>query len=488
MKYGRHLFIGLLALFLCGCGTTVKESLKVQPVSKNAIGSDRSVVILPFADYSDADNIETAYRRNLFVSENVTDQFVKYGFHLPVQEDVFLYLVDQKIINAVSSGSSQPQALGYQVNNGGWSDKMKGAIQSQVDLIGNSNNSTSESNNPGTHGLTQQEVVKIGRHFSADYIVRGSIIQYKSRQDPSWNPAKKGLLTFWTGTTSKIAFGQAESEQYDALNMTIAGGATGAAIAGATTNGNLGYVLGWGAAGAVLGDVASHSGKTPQAVVQLRMWVQDAYTGNVVWTNRVDVKVSPESVLADNQYDALFEKATEKAVSSLVDNFVQVVYKAPSSKVPVANPITTVALDSDKDGVPDVADHCPNTPVGVPVNALGCPAKENLILEGVNFKTGSAVLTPESQVILDRTASALIHAPHVKVEVAGFTDSVGDATYNLALSNERSLVVVQYLTGKGVAATQLISKGYGEEYPIASNATPAGRQKNRRTELRPLTQ
>ena len=38
MKYGRHLFIGLLALFLCGCGTTVKESLKVQPVSKNAIG------------------------------------------------------------------------------------------------------------------------------------------------------------------------------------------------------------------------------------------------------------------------------------------------------------------------------------------------------------------------------------------------------------------------------------------------------------------
>ena len=97
------------------------------------------------------------------------------------------------------------------------------------------------------------------------------------------------------------------------------------------------------------------------------------------------------------------------------------------------------------------------------------------------------MLTPESQVKLDRTASALIHAPQVKVEVAGFTDSVGDAKYNLALSNERSLVVVQYLTGKGVAATQLTSKGYGEEYPIASNATPAGRQKNRRTELRPLT-
>ena len=60
----------------------------------------------------------------------------------------------------------------------------------------------------------------------------------------------------------------------------------------------------------------------PQAVVQLRMWVQDGYSGQVLWTNRVDVKVSPQSVLADYQYDALFEAATEKAVDVLVDDFM----------------------------------------------------------------------------------------------------------------------------------------------------------------------
>ncbi|MDX9841549.1 MAG: hypothetical protein RBS95_08840, partial [Desulfobulbus sp.] len=72
MKYSRHLLIGVLALLLGGCGTTVQESLKVAPTVKSTVGADRTVVILPFADYSYADNLESAYRRNLFISENVT--------------------------------------------------------------------------------------------------------------------------------------------------------------------------------------------------------------------------------------------------------------------------------------------------------------------------------------------------------------------------------------------------------------------------------
>ena len=78
----------------------------------------------------------------------------------------------------------------------------------------------------------------------------------------------------------------------------------------------------WGSVGSEMGRVAHQSGRVDQAVVQLRIWVQEATSGNVVWTNRVDVKVSPESFLADNQYDALFNKAIEKGVTTLVDNFV----------------------------------------------------------------------------------------------------------------------------------------------------------------------
>ncbi|MEJ2136336.1 MAG: hypothetical protein P8X86_13970 [Desulfofustis sp.] len=77
----------------------------------------------------------------------------------------------------------------------------------------------------------------------------------------------------------------------------------------------------WGGVGAVLGDM-SHNSKADQAVVQMRIWVQEAATGNLVWTNRIRVAVSPESVYADQQYDALFNSAIEKGVSTLIDNFV----------------------------------------------------------------------------------------------------------------------------------------------------------------------
>jgi len=68
--------------------------------------------------------------------------------------------------------------------------------------------------------------------------------------------------------------------------------------------------------------MSHNSGKIDQAVVQLRISVQEAATGNVVWTNRVQVQISPESVFADSQYDILFDQAIEKGVSTLIDNFV----------------------------------------------------------------------------------------------------------------------------------------------------------------------
>lgn len=336
MKYSRQMLVIFLTLLLGGCGATVKESLKVQSTAHSAIGADRTIVVLPFADYSYADNLETAYRRNLFISENLTDQFTRNGFHLPVQEDVFLYLVDQNIINIVAYDQKKTKSLEYELKSD-WSDKMKGTLKQYMELSQQTGDASSV-DSPGSHGLTQQEIVKIGRHFSADYIVRGRIIQYKDRLDPSWAPWKRGVVNFVTGVTNKVAFGQANSDQYDEMGNIIAGTSYGALIGdGANwpydgnpdqrifgiTGGEMGNTVFWGAIGAGLGHMAHNSGKIPQAVVQLRIWVQDAYTGNVVWTNRVDVKVSPESVLADYQYDALFESATEKAVATLIEDFAK---------------------------------------------------------------------------------------------------------------------------------------------------------------------
>jgi len=138
-------------------------------------------------------------------------------------------------------------------------------------------------------------------------------------------------------------------------------------------------------------------------------------------------------------------------------------------------------VDSDNDGVPDYRDQCPGTPAGVAVNSLGCP--EALVLEGVNFEFDSAQLTPEAQQELRVVAERLVNNPNVRVSIEGHTDSRGSADYNKRLSQSRAESVAAYLNQLGVSANRMMAIGYGEERPVASNDTAAGRAENRRVEL-----
>ena len=73
--------------------------------------------------------------------------------------------------------------------------------------------------------------------------------------------------------------------------------------------------------------------------------------------------------------------------------------------------------------------------------------------------------------------------PGMKLNVAGHTDWIGSDAYNQKLSDGRAASVMNYIVGKGVDASRVKSKGYGETTPIADNKTAAGRAKNRRVEL-----
>lgn len=140
--------------------------------------------------------------------------------------------------------------------------------------------------------------------------------------------------------------------------------------------------------------------------------------------------------------------------------------------------------DDDNDGVPNSKDQCPNTVAGVRVDFKGCEIKEVISLPGVNFETNSATLTGASLSILDGAASTLNQYTDINAEVAGHTDSTGAAAYNQGLSERRAASVRDYLVSKGVAASRLSSRGYGEDQPIADNSNAAGRAQNRRVELK----
>jgi outer membrane protein OmpA-like peptidoglycan-associated protein len=143
-------------------------------------------------------------------------------------------------------------------------------------------------------------------------------------------------------------------------------------------------------------------------------------------------------------------------------------------------------LDSDGDGIIDMQDQCPNTPAGDRVDAKGCSLPKVMVLKGVTFENDKEVLRKESIVVLDEAVATLKRYPGLKVEVAGHTDNVGRDAYNMDLSQRRAKAVMDYFTGKGVAADRLSAKGYGETQPVASNAKADGRAQNRRVELRAL--
>ncbi|NOG59815.1 MAG: OmpA family protein [Proteobacteria bacterium] len=140
------------------------------------------------------------------------------------------------------------------------------------------------------------------------------------------------------------------------------------------------------------------------------------------------------------------------------------------------------AIDNDGDGVPDYLDKCPETPLGTVVDTDGC-GRALVTLRGVHFKFDSAALTSEAKSILDRATSAINSNASQNISIEGHTDSTGSDSYNLDLSQRRAQSVVDYLVSKGVSASRLNAKGYGESNPATSNDTSASRAQNRRVEI-----
>ena len=114
-------------------------------------------------------------------------------------------------------------------------------------------------------------------------------------------------------------------------------------------------------------------------------------------------------------------------------------------------------------------------------------AERIVLLEYVTFETAKSSLTPLSRYQLGDVAKVLKDNPELRIELRGHTDSTGDDEGNMALSQSRAATVFNYLVGKGIAASRLVSTGYGETLPMGDNSTAEGKAENRRTELKVLT-
>ena len=155
----------------------------------------------------------------------------------------------------------------------------------------------------------------------------------------------------------------------------------------------------------------------------------------------------------------------------------------PAEPPPAPPPAPPPNPDLDGDGVINEHDKCPNTRPGAVVDLDGCEVEAVIELQGVHFDFDKATLKPEAMTVLNEAAALLQKHERVVVEVAGHTDSKGSEEYNQGLSERRANAVKDYLNSKGVRASRLTARGYGESRPVASNDTDEGRAENRRVEL-----
>lgn len=103
--------------------------------------------------------------------------------------------------------------------------------------------------------------------------------------------------------------------------------------------------------------------------------------------------------------------------------------------------------------------------------------------QDILFATDSAALRPDLQADVRTVAQSLLAYPDTTVQVIGHTDNVGEAGYNLDLSQRRAQSVANVLVSEGVPSFRVQSIGRGEDQPIASNLTPEGKAQNRRVEI-----
>lgn len=184
-----------------------------------------------------------------------------------------------------------------------------------------------------------------------------------------------------------------------------------------------------------------------------------------------------------------------KAVDADQDGLPDYKDECPLVPGPIENKGCPIIKDSDNDGIFDHQDLCPLKPG--PKENKGCPElkeqKDRSIIKYINglaanvyFDTAKFSLRADSKIILDRIAKLMIEIPEVNFKIEGHTDNRDKVKYNLYLSQKRADAVRKYLIKKGINSKRLTFNGYGESKPKYTNATPQGRQLNRRVEINPI--
>ena len=349
----------LVVLVLTSCGGTIKETKQVQVIPKiiNKQGmivempDIMKVAIFPLADYSFMQSSLCAdeWGGRIKIIEEITDNFIAHGVLVAIQEDVNELLKAKGIIKPIEfegiktkreknplSGCWYRQGnLEYELMHGNYSEDMQ---YTMIEMLSEKNLveflcykeiiTNFEPELQGvTKGLSREMIKELNMELGVDVIIRGRILEYGTKTRKTLNPLHRGLLPLLLEPVYGVFFGARPDEpnSYEEGLPNLENILTGSGI---------GYIVGHqsheGAEGAGIGALTGYlasrsSDKLESKIVQIRLYAQNAWTGDLLWSNRSEIDYASKSIF-DNENKhpkTMFDKAIEKAVKELVNDFFE---------------------------------------------------------------------------------------------------------------------------------------------------------------------
>lgn len=347
----------LVSITMLGCrSATTKtniapihtDNVKYIPADNTIVlAGIRTVAIFPLADYSHQQNhlgID-AWGGNIKITEAVTDQFTAHGISVAVQEDVNTLLVDENIIRpidrdkyliqpTVENQDEKTQRIGtpeYEVASVEHSQDMTNEVMKIIDMSGKQKPpaiTASPVIQGATVGLSKEKIIELGDKLGVDIIIRGRIIDYGYKDIGTQNPMYRGIIPVVLDSVKDMMYGATDAYGYEGDLENIETVGTGAAmgygigekVRSSSTYGGPGLAI-----GAASGLLASRHPKKAKrsAVVQVRLYAQNALNGEVLWTNRTEIEYTPKSNFAyeETHPKTMFDNAVANGITKLMADF-----------------------------------------------------------------------------------------------------------------------------------------------------------------------
>jgi hypothetical protein len=371
----------LVVLTALGCGggsATLTQTIAPSPTPNvKFIPSDntiyitdiKNVAVFPFADYSHQQNsiLANEWGGNIKIQEAILDQLIAHGLTVAIQEDVNTLLVDHDIIRPLDkskylipgsiNNSEEENPLNdlsspeYTYANHTYTQVMRDEIITLVSK-NKSRYKSPKGNSPVlqgvTVGLSKEKVIELAEALDVDLILRGRILDYGIKETASANIKNSGVVPvvfrgtrdFILGGAGSYDSGHAEQRQGilpsifgNGRSMLLGSDSSGYEVgledlnnlavgtsAGALVNGSTGGWIGAGI-GYLVGQQPKRSKRT--AVMQVRIYAQNGETGEVMWTNRVEMQYSPANNkdFENTHRRVMYDNVVREGVKTLMDGF-----------------------------------------------------------------------------------------------------------------------------------------------------------------------